>query len=649
MRPHLLVTAERLGNLRSLADLRAAIEDGHGKQLWQHILAEAKADLQREPWHPRSVFPGRGENHAERGNREYKLVHPVGQRIMRGALVALVTGDERYRDASLRQIECVFDEERWPDWRDLAHLRHPADLRTGQLARAIGLAYDWMHGQLTAGQRRMIVEGLDRRAIKPFWESVERGIWWTHGSNNWTTCIVGGLGTAGMALAEDHPDGERLVEYSLEQMENYLGCLGPEGEFNESIGYSGAMRLPIWYFAALRYHTHGSDNRLNSPPFPEACRWIMHQTVPPGRTIPFGDASPNAPPPASAFSAVAAATRDPVLQWFYLQNADVRRYNDPVTALLTYDDRIRPESPRGKMPLGRAYEAFGAVISSRSAWQPWEPSGVRCAVHSKAGIEQNHQHHDAGQVVINGFGKRLIVDLGSPPGYAADFFSAHRWKYYNASSWGHNVLNLVGKEMSGSRNQQSPNVISAFDDEKGGAWRMDLTPFYDEAQSVTRAVIHLKPGFVVVLDEAEFDTEQQIRLRWHTIDRCEPDQAGQFTVTNDGVKLVSRVVQLDGDTLKLVRDQHSYEPPYNRSRIGTVYPQRNESFVEAQLTDRRCRLLSGFAVFGPDEETAAWQRTDDGLRLNTEDRAIAVSVNQDELVAVNELTGADWRLPLGGK
>jgi len=184
MRPHLLVTAERVDEMRTVADLRAAIEEGHGKQLWQYILAQAEADLERHPWHPRSLFPGRNENQAARGNREYKLVHAVGQRIMRGALVALVTGDKRFRDASLRQIECVFDEERWPDWRDLAHLVHPADLRTGQMARALGLAYDWMHPQLDPKQRRMIVQGLDRRAIKPFWESVDRSVGRTRGSNN---------------------------------------------------------------------------------------------------------------------------------------------------------------------------------------------------------------------------------------------------------------------------------------------------------------------------------------------------------------------------------------------------------------------------------------------------------------------------------
>ncbi|MEA3400928.1 MAG: heparinase II/III family protein [Armatimonadota bacterium] len=646
MRPHLLITAERLGDLRSLDDLREAIEDGHARELWEHILQEAEADLRHEPLVPTSVFPGRGGVEAERGNREYRLVHATACRIRGSALVALVTGDERFRDAALAQIECVFDEDRWPDWRDMAHLRYPADLRTGQLAMAIGLAYDWLHPALSAEQRAMIVEGLDRRAIRPFWECVDKAVGWTRGTNNWTTCIVGGLGIAGMALGEDHPDGERLVEFSLEQMGRYLTVLGPEGDFNESVGYAGAMRLPAQYFAALRYHSDGTENLLSCAPFIGGCRWIMYQTVAPGRMVPFGDAHPGAPPPASAFSAVAAAAQDPVLQWFYLQNADVRRFEHPVIALLTFDDRIEPTSPEGEMPHSRAYGAFGALISSRTGWEPWAARGVRCTVHSKAGIEQNHEHHDAGQVIINGFGRRLIVDLGSPSNYPPDYGPPTRWEYYNASSWGHNVLNLVGHEMQGERDQQSPHVLSAFDDNLGGCWRIELTLFYAGAEAVSRTVVHIRPGVVAVLDDAELASPEEIRLRWHTVDRCDPDEEGRFTVENEGVRLVSRVIRLDGEEITVERGEHAYEAPFDTGRNGAPLTQRHESFIEARLEGRRCRLLSAFAVFGPNEEIGAWERTEGGLRLEAPDRAVSVTVTDDELVVTNERAEAQWRMSL---
>jgi len=632
MHPHLLVTGERVGQLRTVEEPRHAVaEDGHARELWEFLLQQAEADLGTEP----VAADGR--------NPSYQFVHSVAQRIMRGALVALVTGDERYCNDALAQIECLFDDERWPDWRDEAHRGRPLDLRTGQFARAIGFAYDWMYHMLDEDERQMIVAGLDRRAIQPFWEAVDKGIYWTRGSNNWSTVIVGGLGIAGMALGSDHPDGQRLAEYSAEQMRAYLQKLGPEGEFNESVGYSSAIRLPALYFAALRYHSGGAENVLGEPIFVDACRWVMYQTVPPGRTVPFGDSQLAAPPPASAVAAVAAASRDGVLQWFYLQNADPRRMDMPILTLMTFDDRIEPQSPEGRMPHGRVYEAFGALISSRTAWEPWSEHGVRCIVHSKAGIEPFHEHHDAGQVVVNGFGERLIVDLGSPAsGYPADYGHPTRWNYYNASSWGHNVLNVVGKEMHGERNTQG-EVLAAFDDALGGIWRMELTRFYPGADSVTRTVVHLQPGIVAVLDEASFDAPEEIRLRWHTVDRCEPEADGSFTVRGERARAISRLVRLDGDELTVIRDEHAYEPPYHLTRYGHPQKQRNESFVEAQLHGRQCRLLTAFAVCDADEESGRWERTTTGLRMRIGDRIFTISAD-DGLTASVDAGRAAWSI-----
>ena len=62
-------------------------------------------------------------------------------------------------------------------------------------------------------------------------------------------------------------------------------------------------------------------------------------------------------------------------------------------------------------------------------------------------LKENHEHNDVGQLCVDGYGERLIVDLGSPSGYPADFFEENRWKYYNASIKGHNVLMFNGREM----------------------------------------------------------------------------------------------------------------------------------------------------------------------------------------------------------
>ena len=116
--------------------------------------------------------------------------------------------------------------------------------------------------------------------------------------------------------------------------------------------------------------------------------------------------------------------------------------------LLWYDERIEPVAPEGHLPRGVAFPAHSGCISSRASW---EVESTPSLVFSKAGHgAEGHGNHDAGQVCIDGYGQRLIVDLGSPPMYPGDFFGEHRYAYYNASVLGHNVFSFDGEEMLSS-------------------------------------------------------------------------------------------------------------------------------------------------------------------------------------------------------
>lgn len=645
MRPHIFVTAEEVGPLQSVADLRHAAKAGPSAQVWDELLEAATRDLGADPLTPTSAIPGRSVTDVQHANRDYTICHAAGQRILRAALAALVTGERRWADDALLQMRTLLDENQWPDWRDMAHLRHKADLRTGMLSRDCALAYDWLYPMLSPEERAWIVEGIDRRGIQPFWRAIEEGSGWADSYSNWMTCIVGGLGIAGMALGPDHPDSDRLVEFSRPRMEAYLSKLGPNGEFNESVGYAGAMRLPVMYFIADWYATGGRENRLSQAPLPESCRWYMYLTLPPGRTAAFGDGSRGSPPDTAWISAVATATGDGMLQWFarsYLPRGPNRAL--PVE-FLWWDDDLAPVSPEGRLPHGTVYRAHGACVSTRTDWDPEETPMV---VYGKAGIERLHEHNDAGHVCIDAFGRQLIVDLGSPPGYPGDFFGANRYRYYNASSWGHNVLNFGDREMKGPKGSVAQVTGAEFDDRKGGWWQLDLTPLYSGVERVRRTVMHLGPAVAVVLDEARSETDEDIVLRWHTADACEPSADGAFTVNADGVHLSCRVVRLDGGALSVARGHHEYVEPFNRHRLGDLLEQRHESFVEARVHGRSCRLLTLFAAFRPEAPPAPWVERSDGWEVATGAGVARVAVNEPTLEATNPQTGARWHIPLSG-
>ena len=636
MRPHILITAEAQSGLRSVADLRAAVREGHGRQLWTAIEEQVDADLGTAPILPSSLFPGRDAIQAKHANRDYTVCAAAGQRILRAVLAHLISGRGDYRDLALEQIESLLDAERWPEWRDMAHGDNPADLRTGMLAHDVGLAYDWLHSSLTAAQRGAIVEGIDRCAIQPFWRSVEREAWWTYKMNNWLTCVVGGLGIAGMALGEDHPDAQKLVDYSLPRLQSYLAIYGPEGEFNESVAYANATILPADYFAAYRYHTCGGENLLGQDPFPAACRWMIYLTFPPGRVADFGDAQIAAPPMVQHFAAVAAATRDPILQWFYLQHAPP--VPDP-RQLLWYDHTLESLPPQ--LPLGKAFSAHGACISSRT---DWDSRSTACVVYGKAGRETNHENDDSGQLCIDGYGHRLIVDPGSPSIYPVDFFGAHRRQYYNASVRGHNLLLFGDREMRNTPDARGRILHSEFDDARGACWQLDLTAAYEGVSTVRRTVVHLLPGVIAVLDEAELENDEPISLRWHTSDRCTPDDRGRFTTASDDVHLSARILSLDSAPLRFARREHEYRAPYDQGRMGDLLEQRRESYVETTLTADSCRLLTLFALFGPGVEAEVWIDSDAGWQVYSPDGLCRVSADDDRLTVSTE--DKTWQINL---
>lgn len=645
MRPRIFVTGQGRDKLRGLEELRASVQQGQAKEIFEELRAEAEQDISAEPLTPHSMVPGRLEQQAKQGNRDYTICDAAGQRVLRAALMSLVTGEERYRDEALRQMKALFDPQIWPRWRDMtkAHERYEADLRTGMLTRDTALAYDWLCPALTEEQRRWVLEGIDRCGIQPYLASVRAGAWWLDCENNWLTVVVGGCGIAGMALGEDHPNSQQLVELSVMRMRDYLKLYGPRGEFNESIGYANSSAVVVQYFMALFYHTSGEDTTLSDGILAATCRWYMYFALSPGRYACFGDGDPAARSQPWYYTAVAQASQDPHLQWFYLHHLGRSEKRNLTLELLWFDAKLPAESPQGVYPLGDAFPAHGGGISSRTSWD------MRCTasiVYGKAGHgEEKHGQHDAGQLCIDAYNERLIVDLGVPM-YPEHYFTADRYKYYNAAVAGHNVLQIGERDTKTGQEFKATILDSQFDDVRGGWWKLDLTALYEGATRVARTVVHLHPGHVLVLDEAELLTEEAVTLRWHTANAAVPDADGSFLVESGSVKLAARILDLKDGRARFEHNHHAYEAPYDQDRLGNALIQKHEPFVQASSRTRQARYLTLFSVFPPGMDADRWQSLTHGWSISTLEGRISVSINDRCLSIENSVQGIGWSVPL---
>lgn len=653
--PHLFISEEDRGSGTTVAELRKAIESGIHQTIWNQIRELSDREIGQPPLLASTPLPGRPEEQALNNDPDYNICHAVGQRLLRHALLALVTDEPQYKATYLNQLSALYDEEQWPPWISQAHVHfgYPAGLRTGMLSQSIGISYDWIYPRLSSEEREMVIEGLDRRGIQPYLQSLEMDPWWMHDLHNWFSVIVGGLGVAGMGLNGDHPQSEELVELACPGMEAFLETYGREGEFNESVGYCNATRIPVAFYYALQCHWRGeTEYSLCRHPFPQTAVWTLHCTAPPGHLIAFGDGHLDNPPQAPFLAAIAAANQDPVLQGFVL--AHLQPEADPL-ALLWIDASLDAKSPEGVIPRGKAYQDNGAILSSRSDWNYRSTPSL---VTSKAKRDLNHDHNDLGQLCIDGFGERLITDLGNPSGYPADFFEAARWKYYNASVTGHNILQFGEREQKvmgldrGVREQFDFSTLngvivrSAFDDKQGGCWRIDLTPAYEGVESVFRTVVHLLPGIVACLDEAMLPEETRMRLRWHTITPAPPQPDGHFFVAGEKSGLSAQVVTLEpGDSTLAIR-RHEYREPYHLNRSNVPLVQRREPYVEWSCRGNQFRVLTLFAVLNSPNPFPKWRKSSSGWEMENPLGHFRVGLDSSTLSAVDVRDGRQMAISL---
>lgn len=669
MEPSILFAPEHETRSQRLDEIRRVIASPVGAPIWKEIEKAAIHERDLPPYLPGSVFPGRDPYDAERHSIDARLCISIANRIQRHALMFLLDGDQSWIDAALRQTDVLFDDAEYPVWNHMARMHHPdpeveagldqrrhdVHLRTGALARDVGIMLNWLRPHLNPAQLETLVRGLEKRAIRPYQKALSEKPWWVEVNNNWLTSIVGGMGICGMALDGLHDDAKSLIDFAEPLMERQLEDYGSEGEFNEGLGYAGAIGLTVNYFAARLGWTGGRENRLATAPFPAIAHWFMHMTVPPGHLFGYGDCHTRAPLKADWMVALASANQDSIVQGYALHYRSIAA--NPLH-LLCLDSDLETSSPAGHLPLGRAYHEHGANIASRTSWDYDQTASV---VGSKARREDNHEHNDPGQVVIDGEGQPLIVDRGKAgTAYPAGFFTENRFRYYDTNAFGHNILVFGEREMK-SCYELHPNytsgplhgkralhaqghIVSAeFDDSWGGQWTIDTTAAWDGVIRNLRTVLHIHPGFVVVLDEAQLEATEPISLRWNTAQKPKPVGDDGFNLQCEGVGLAARVINLrEGETTHRIAN-HQYLAPWNKDQFGTELEQREAPYFETLINDDHCRLLSLFAV-QPGNEIVAWTQEGNIHTGLTGTDKIEVTINEDGLTIHPSHHNKTWEI-----
>ena len=631
--PSIFLKAKSHESFRSMEDFKSALPGSRVQKYIESVKNKASEDLKLPFIDPTTPYDGRDSVHLRHQNVSYDMAIGIRDRLSRAAFLYLLTKESIYKELIMDQIVALGDTSLWPLWCDQAHLSEKpyVDIRTFQISMWVALCFNWLHDDLSTGEKAFILDLIDRRAIQPFWEKLAQKPHWYIHRHNWFTNIFSGMGITAMALGKNHPETNMLLDTIVPQMIQFNSIIGDDGEFNEPPGYAGVVRYSVEFAEAYRYYTGNEINLLTEHPFPALCYWMMYHTIPPQRLMAFGDTPIDAHPRGSeVMAAVANASRDEILQWYY--HANFSQIGN-IMELLWYDPSLASTNPKGKLRLSKAYDAYSASLISRTSW---DQNSTACVVYGKAGREANHDDNDVGQLLIDGYGKRLIIDCGKPdPIYPSDYFrDTIQYNYYTRSTRGHNVLMIGNREMRSEPNAVARGEIVDFwsDDDLGASWTIDLTPVYPGTKKVVRKVAHLFPGIIAVMDKAHLERAEDISLRWHTAGDINIDSFGNFKTNNKNVELIGKIIPLNGDEIELSQHRHYFEPPYHLSRQGDPLIQVNQNYVEYIHNTKEYATLTLFAISDRQSHNIQWNSVREGWQIDLSRGTYLIKIENGNLI-----------------
>lgn len=621
--------------------------DAQGKAIWDRVLQSARQAAQEGPIiaapETMSADPAR-----------------TLDRVWRLGLAYHATGDALYADAARRQARAIVQD--WCEWihpESKAQLKLTTDLRTGITVHALGLIYDWFYERLDAGEREAVTAAIRKRGFLPW---LKDRIALTHYKSNWCACIAGGMGVAAMATIEDIPESPEIAALAAEHVPRMLEGFGPDGGWEEGASYWDGTALLIDYLDALRTATGGKVDHLSDPRLRRTCWFPIFFTMPPDGLADFADGYYRDAFRPRAFAAVAAANRDPVLQWACRQAMARDCDPCPEKTLLFYDPGVEARPPDSTAGLSRAFRDVGWVAIRNS----WDDADDRPVIAAKAGDNRHGgcQHLDVGNLIVSAGGGKLLADYGYGNGRPAwtwrqtpDEEGRCRWNDPLYSTPGHNVVVIAGR----NQRLEGAGTISAFrDDGSVAAVTLDCTGAYDGVRSVLRMIVHRRPDLLVVVDAVSLEQPEPAWLSWHLPDvrvtEAQPDESvvagllpavrdGQFRVDSPRYRLTGRCVVVQGRETSCLAGAHRRFGMTDafgdyKSMPDTLYP-----YVRTESGSAREHLfLSAFlirpAAGRPD---AVCSRLDNGLALTEGARMLRVTVNRDGSELTIEDSAAEWK------
>lgn len=475
------------------------------------------------------------------------------------ALMALVYPDNKeYYDNLVDVIWAYLNEYTWAP---LGHYneyydRTPADYDPGLLdifACSVGFSMAEIKNLFKDRFPKLLVDRMTaeirRRTIEPY---VNRKFFWEKHNNNWTAVCAGSVGAVLMYEDPDlyYKNQERLHK----SMECYLASYGDDGMCVEGTAYWGFGFGFFCNYAMLeREFTKGEVDWFKRDKIKAISQYIQKMYIQPSVVASYSDCN---------FKEV---------YWYGLPHMLSTVYPKEIKKLPMLDVNLlsyvhfsfglraflyfNPENVTAKLENATYYDDNCNYFTKIT-----DSYGFTC----KGGDNgESHNHRDVGSFIFASNNKSYICDLGypGPTAKTPDYHGSSRYKYFNPSSFSHNIPFFNGEK---GQEGCSREPVRAVYNAKKDTVSMEIAPAYclEGLKSIKRT-FKFEEKDILMRDVYEIDGKTKITERF--VSTTKPRVNGN-TIALDNVYLVGS----DNATLKIAEVPYSAQFPDEKGSYDQI-------------------------------------------------------------------------------
>jgi len=463
-------------------------------------------------------------------------IYGTGEALKNNALAYAFSGDTIAGNYAKNMLSTF---ARWPAWISPWMIKRGRfnEHRMGTWSHSVALAYDLVYHLMTQDESSAIRKSIMKNIVEGAHRTYVYDNDVTSNTSNWIGHTVGGSLMNMAAIYGDGPETDSMEPYFTGAMMKFNEFIThvtdtKDGAWGEGLGYNS------YTFSNLSRSIPSLNNVFNidvsAPLVKSYNEYIWGGFIKDRKWFGFGD-SVDSIMTATNWAFLLSMRKEPRLSWFYNYLKGAETLDD----LIFNTKGIDQDSPFDENP-DKIFKSIGTTVFKSG----WEKDNL--AFVMRTGAFYNHQHLDQGSFW---FADRGVTFIEDQPIHNSDYYDDPLYQSHFIQPISHSTI-LIDGNQQGQRVGDPLRFAPGFEDHafigaslegKNAAFSSgDIGRLYwGKLKSLSRNVLYLKPGAVLMLDQAvPGNKDAEVTLLYQTA--CLKDiSAGQHvsTISKEGFTL----------------------------------------------------------------------------------------------------------------